>query len=180
MSFKQNLTRVPVFSITGRTTTMNSSAGTSTAGSSERMEDAFHQPANNHAANNVGSESKMAIIPAMPTSTPLNTSTGNTQVDETATDTEVNDVTNDEAQGDEDGGQSDIMVAQPPYVGQRFESFAEAKEFYQTYAKSHGFAINTEYHRKIKKTNEYSRGEMRCHKARRNKTGKGGASVVPE
>ncbi|XP_073360924.1 protein FAR1-RELATED SEQUENCE 5-like [Aegilops tauschii subsp. strangulata] len=50
------------------------------------------------------------------------------------------------------------MVPQPPYVGQRFESFAEAKEFYQTYAKFHGFAVNTEYHRKIKKTNEYSRG----------------------
>ena len=107
----------------------------------------------------------MAIIPAMPTGTPLNTSTGNTQVDETAADTEVNDETDDEAQGDEDGGQSEIMVPQPLYVGQRFESFAEAKEFYQTYAKFHGFAVNTEYHRKIKKTNEYSRGEMRCHKA---------------
>ncbi|XP_045087492.1 protein FAR1-RELATED SEQUENCE 5-like [Aegilops tauschii subsp. strangulata] len=72
------------------------------------------------------------------------------------------------------------MVPQPPYVGQRFESFAEAKEFYQTYAKFRGFAVNTEYHRKIKKTNEYSRGEMRCHKARRNKKGKGVAPVVPE
>ena len=58
---------------------------------------------------------------------------------------------NDEAQGDEDGGQSEIMVPQPPYVGQRFDSFGEAKEFYQTYAKFHGFAVNTEYHRKIKK-----------------------------
>ena len=159
---------------------MNSGAGTSTAGSSERTEDAFHQPADNHAANNAESESEMAIIPAMPTSTPLNTSTGNTQVDETAADTKVNDETYDEAQGDEDGGQSEIMVPQPPYVGQRFESFEEAKEFYQTYVKFHGFAVNTEYHRKIKKTNEYSRGEMRCHKARRNKKGKGVAPVVPE
>ena len=169
-----------LFFIAGPSTTINSGAGTSTAGSSERTEDAFHQPANNHAANNAESESEMAIIPEMPTSTPLNTSTGNTQVDETAADTEVNDETDDEAQGDEDGGQSEIMVPQPPYVGQRFESFEEAKEFYQTYAKFHGFAVNTEYHRKIKKTNEYSRGEMRCYKARRNKKGKGVAPVVPE
>ncbi|XP_073357998.1 protein FAR1-RELATED SEQUENCE 5-like [Aegilops tauschii subsp. strangulata] len=161
-------------------TTINIGAGTSTAGSSERTEDAFHQPANNHAANNAESESEMAIIPAMPTSTPLNTSTGNTQVDEISAHTEVNDETDDEAQRDEDGGQSEIMVPQPPYVGQRFESFAEAKEFYQTYAKFHGFVVNTEYHRKIKKTNKYSRGEMRCHKARRNKKGKGVAPVVPE
>ena len=122
----------------------------------------------------------MAIIPAMPTSTPLNTSTGNTQVDQTATDTEVNHETDDEAQWDEDGGQSEIVVPQPPYVGQRFESFEEAKEFYQTYAKFDGFAVNTEYHRKIKKTNKYNRGEMRCHKARRNKKVKGVAPVVPE
>ena len=93
----------------------------------------------------------MAIIPAIPTSTPLNTSTGNTQVDESAADTEVNDETDDEAQGDEDDGQSEIVVPQPPYVEQRFESFEEAKEFYQAYAKFHGFAVNTEYHRKIKK-----------------------------
>ena len=56
MLFKQNLTLVPVFSITGPTTTLNSGAGTSTAGSSKRTEDAFHQPANNHAANNAESE----------------------------------------------------------------------------------------------------------------------------
>ncbi|XP_044430549.1 uncharacterized protein [Triticum aestivum] len=149
----------------GPTTIVNIGAGTSTAGSSERTEDTFHQPTNNHAANNAESETKMAIIQAMPTSTALNTSTGNTQVDETAADTEVNDETDDETQGDEDGGQSEIVVPQPPYVGQRFESFTEAKEFYQTYAKFHGFAVNTEYHRKIKKTNEYSRGEMRCHNA---------------
>nr|XP_040243773.1 protein FAR1-RELATED SEQUENCE 1-like [Aegilops tauschii subsp. strangulata] len=72
------------------------------------------------------------------------------------------------------------MVPQPPYLGQRFDSFEDAKKFYQTYAKFHGFAVNTEYHRKIKKTNEYSRGEMRCYKARRNKKGKGDAPVVPE
>ena len=105
------------FPITEPTTTMHSGAGTSTAGSSERTKDAFHQPADNHAANSFESESGMTIIPAMPASTPLNTSTGNTQVDETTTDTEVNDETNDEAQGDEDGGQSEIMVPQPPYVG---------------------------------------------------------------
>ena len=151
MLFKQNLTLVPVFSITGPTTTVNSGAGTSTAGSSERTEDAFHQPANDHAANNAESESEMAIIPAMPTSTPLNTSTGNTQVDESAADTEVNDETDDEAQGDEEDGQSEIIVPQPPYVGKRFDSFADAKEFYQTYAMFHGFTVNTEYHRKIKK-----------------------------
>ncbi|XBI89364.1 hypothetical protein VPH35_027186 [Triticum aestivum] len=145
----------------GPTTIVNSGAGTSTAGSSERTEDAFPQPADNHVANNAESESEMAIIPKIPIGTPLNTSTGNTQVDETAADTEVNDETDDEAQGDEDDGQPEIMVPQPPYVGQRFESFAEAKELYQTYAKFHGFAVNTKYHRKIKKTNEYSRGEMR-------------------
>ena len=44
----------------------------------------------------------------------------------------------------------------------------------------HGFPVNTEYHRKIEKTNEYSTGEMRCYKARRNKKGKGVALVVPE
>ncbi|XP_044404556.1 uncharacterized protein [Triticum aestivum] len=162
------------------TTTVNSGAGTSTAGSSERTEDAFHQPADCHAANNFESESGMAIIPAMPTSTPLNTSTSNTRVDGTAADTEANDETDDDAQEDEDGGQSEIVVPQPPYIGQRFGSFAEAKEYYQAYAKFHGFAVNTEYHRKIKKTNEYSRGEMRCHKARRNKKGKGVAPVIPE
>ena len=136
-------------------------ADTSTAGSSERTEDAFHQTADKHAANNFESESGMAIIPAMPASTPLNTSTGNSQVDGTAAHTEVNDETDDDAQGDEDGGQSEIVVPQPPYMGQRFESFEAAKKYYQTYAKFHGFAVNTEYRRKIKKTNEYSRGEMR-------------------
>ena len=105
MLFKQNLTLVPDFSITGPTTTVNSGGGTSTAGSSERMEDAFHQPSDNHAAINAESESEMAIIPAMPTSTPLNTSTGNTQVDETTADAEVNDETDDETQGEEEEGQ---------------------------------------------------------------------------
>ncbi|XP_037481559.1 uncharacterized protein LOC119359488 [Triticum dicoccoides] len=156
----------------GPSTTINSGVGTSTAGSSERMEEAFNQPANNHATNNAESVSEMAIVLAMSTSTPLHTSTGNTQADETAADTEVNDETDDEAQGDEDGGQSEIMVPQPPYVGQRFDLFEDAKEFYQRYAMFHGFAVNTEYHRKIKKTNEYSRCEMRCYKARRNKKGK--------
>ena len=66
----------------------------------------------------------MEVIVAMTTSTPLHTSTSNTQADETAADTEVNDETDDEAQGDEDGGQSEIMVPQPPYVGQRFDLFA--------------------------------------------------------
>ncbi|XP_037462287.1 uncharacterized protein LOC119333519 [Triticum dicoccoides] len=113
------------------TTTVNSGAGTSTAGSSERTEDAFHQPADCHAANNFESESGMAIIPAMPTSTPLNTSTSNTRVDGTAADTEANDETDDDAQEDEDGGQSEIVVPQPPYIGQRFGSFAEAKEYHQ-------------------------------------------------
>ncbi|KAM3312753.1 hypothetical protein ACQJBY_032520 [Aegilops geniculata] len=113
-------------------------------------------------------------------STPLHTSTSNTQADETAADTEVNDETNDKAQGDEEDGQSETMVPQPPYVGQRFELFEDAKEFYQRYAMFHGFAVNTKYHRKIKKTNEYSTGEMRCYKARRNKKGKGVAPVVPE
>ena len=102
-------------------------ADTSTAGSSERTEDAFHQTADKHAANNFESESGMAIIPAMPASTPLNTSTGNSQVDGTAAHTEVNDETDDDAQGDEDGGQSEIVVPQPPYMGQRFESFEAAK-----------------------------------------------------
>ncbi|XP_044356222.1 uncharacterized protein [Triticum aestivum] len=92
------------------TTTVNSGAGTSTAGSSERTEDAFHQPADCHAANNFESESGMAIIPAMPTSTPLNTSTSNTRVDGTAADTEANDETDDDAQEDEDGGQSEIWI----------------------------------------------------------------------
>ncbi|XP_020172842.3 protein FAR1-RELATED SEQUENCE 5-like [Aegilops tauschii subsp. strangulata] len=171
---------LPSTSYTGPSTTINSGAGTSTAGSSERTEDAFHQPANTHATNNAESVSEMAIVPAIPTSTHLHTSTSNTQAGETAADTEVNDEIDDEAQGDEDGGQSEIMVPQPPYLGQRFDSFADAKEFYQTYAKFHGFAVNTEYHRKIKRTNEYSRGEMRCYKARRNKKDKGDAPVVPE
>jgi len=109
----------------------------------------------------------------MPTSTPLHTSTSNTQADETIANTEVNDETDDEAQGDEEDGQSEIMVPQPPYVGQRFDSFEDATEFYQRYAMFHGFAMNTKYHRKIKKTNEYNRGEIRCYKARRNKKGKG-------
>ena len=84
------------------------------------MEDAFHQPANTHATNNAKSVSEMAIVPAMPTSTPLHTSTSNTQADETAADTEVNDETDDEAQGEEEDVQSVIMVSQPPHVGQRF------------------------------------------------------------
>nr|XP_045084202.1 protein FAR1-RELATED SEQUENCE 5-like [Aegilops tauschii subsp. strangulata]XP_045084203.1 protein FAR1-RELATED SEQUENCE 5-like [Aegilops tauschii subsp. strangulata] len=168
------------FFIARPSTTINSGIETSTAGSSERTEDAFHQPANNHDTNNAESVSEMAIVPAMPTSTPLHTSTSNTQPHETAADTEVNDETDDEAQEDEDGGQSEIMVPKPPYVGQRFDLFEDAKEFYQTYAKFHGFAVNTEYHRKIKKTNEYNRGEMRYYKARRNKKGKGVAPIVPE
>ena len=94
----KNLTLVLVFSITEPTTIVNSGAGTSTAGSSERTEDAFHQPADCHAANNFESEWEMAIIPAMPTSTPLNTSTSNTRVDGTAADTEANDETDDDAQ----------------------------------------------------------------------------------
>ena len=97
---------------------MNNGAGASTAGSSERTEDAVLQPATSHAVDNPESESEMAIIPGMPISTPLNTSTGNTQADQTAAYTEVNDETDDVAQGDEDDGQSEIMVPQLPYVGQ--------------------------------------------------------------
>ncbi|XP_020200945.1 protein FAR1-RELATED SEQUENCE 5-like [Aegilops tauschii subsp. strangulata] len=144
------------------------------------MEAAFHQQVNNTATNNAESVSELAIIPAMTTITPLHNSTSNTQADETAADTEVNDETDDEARGDEEDGQSEIMIPQPPYVGQRFDSFEDAKKFYQRYAMFHGFAVNTEYHRKIKKTNEYNRGEIRCYKARRNKKGKGVAPVVPE
>ncbi|XP_044361797.1 protein FAR1-RELATED SEQUENCE 5-like, partial [Triticum aestivum] len=125
---------LPSTSYTEPTTTMHSGAGTSTAGSSKRTEDAFHQTADKHAANNFESESGMAIIPAMPASTPSDTSTGNSQVDGTATHTEVNDETDDDTQGDEDGGQSEIVVPQPPYIGKRFESFEAAKEYYQTYA----------------------------------------------
>ena len=87
----------------------------------------------------------------MTTSTPLHTGTSNTQVDETTADTEVNDETDDEAQGEEEDGQSEIMIPQPPYVGKRFGSFEDAKEYYHRYAMFHGFAVNTEYHRKIKK-----------------------------
>ncbi|XP_020164923.1 protein FAR1-RELATED SEQUENCE 5-like [Aegilops tauschii subsp. strangulata] len=162
----------------GPSTTINSGAGTSTAGTSEHTEGAFHQQVNNTATNNAESVSELAIVPAMMTSTPLHTSTSNTQADETTADTEVNDETDDEAQGDEEDGQSEIMIPQPPYVGQRFGSFEDAKEFYQRYAIFHGFAVNTEYHRK--KTNEYSRGEIRCYKARKNKKSKGVAPVVPE
>ena len=93
----------------------------------------------------------MEVIVAMTTSTPLHTSTSNTQADEIATNTKVNYETDDEAQGEEEDGQSKIMKPQPPYVGQRFGSFEDAKEFYQRYAMFHGFAVNTEYHRKIKK-----------------------------
>ena len=57
------------------------------------------------------------------------------------------------------------MIPQPPYVGQIFGSLEDAKEFYQRYAMFHGFAVNTKYHRKIKKTNEYNRGDIRCYKA---------------
>ena len=139
------------FFITGPSTTINSGAGKSTTGTSEHTEEAFQQPVNNPSTNNAESVSEMAIVPAMPTSTPLNASTVNTQVDETVADTEMNDETDDEAQGDEEDGQSEVMVPQPPYVGQRFGSFEDAKEFYQRYAMFHVFAVNTEYHRKIKK-----------------------------
>ena len=73
MTVKQNLTLVPDFFNAGPSTTINSGAGTSTAGSSERTEDAFHQPANTHATNNVESVSEMAIVPAIPTSTHVHT-----------------------------------------------------------------------------------------------------------
>ena len=108
----------------------------------------------------------MAIIAAMPTSVPLHTSITNTQEDETSTNTEVNDETSEEAQGEEEDGQSEIMIPQPPYLGQRFGTFEDGKEYYQRYAMFHVFSVNTKYHRKIKKTNEYNRGEIRCYKAR--------------
>ena len=154
-----------LFFFAGPSTTINNGAGTSTAGTSKHTEEAFHQPVNNPAASNAELVSEMAIIPAMPTSTPLHTSTSNTQADETSANTEVNDETDDEVQGEEEDGQLEIMIPQPPYVGQRFGSFEDAKKYYQRYAMFHGFAVNTEYHRKIKKTNEYSRGEIRCYKA---------------
>ncbi|XP_020165332.4 protein FAR1-RELATED SEQUENCE 5 [Aegilops tauschii subsp. strangulata] len=144
------------------------------------MEGAFHKQVTNAATNNAESVSELAIVAAMMTSTPVHTSTSNTQADETAANTEVNDETDDEAQGEEEDVHLVIIVPQPPYVGKRFGSFEDAKEFYQRYAMFHGFAVNIEYHRKIKKTNEYSRGEIRCYKARRNKKGKCVAPVVPE
>ena len=60
----KNLTLVLVFSITEPTTTVNSGVGTSTAGSSERTEDVFHQPAANHVANNTESESLFTSVSA--------------------------------------------------------------------------------------------------------------------
>ncbi|XP_044344613.1 uncharacterized protein [Triticum aestivum] len=135
----------------GASTTINSGEGTSVAGTSEHIEGAFHEQVTNAATNNAESVSEMAIVAAMPTSTPMHTSTSNTQADETATNTEVNDETDDEAQGEEEDGQSEIMIPQPPYLGQRFGTFEDAKEYYQRNAMFHGFAVNTEYHRKIKK-----------------------------
>ena len=117
-------------------------------GTSEHTEGAFHEQVTDAATNNTESMSEMAIVAAMPTSTPLHTSTSNTQADEITTIIEVNAEIDDEAQGEEEDGQSEIMIPQPPYVVQRFGSFQDAKEYYQRYAMFHGFAVNTEYHRK--------------------------------
>ncbi|XP_044372633.1 uncharacterized protein [Triticum aestivum] len=124
----------------GASATINSGVGTSTARTSEHIEGAFHEQVTDAATNNAESVSDMAIVPAMTTSTPLQTSTSNTQANETSANTEVNDETDDETQGEEEDGQSEIMIPQPPYVGQRFGSFEDAKEYYQRYAMFHGFA----------------------------------------
>nr|XP_045083589.1 protein FAR1-RELATED SEQUENCE 5-like [Aegilops tauschii subsp. strangulata] len=164
----------------GASTTINSGATTSTTGTSEHMEGAFHEQVTNAATKNAESVSELAILAAMTTSMPVHTSTSNTQADETTANNEVNDETDDEAQGEKEDEKSEFVIPQPPYVGKKFGSFEDAKEFYQRYAMFHGFAVNTKYHRKIKKTNEYSRGEIRCYKARRNKKGKGVVPVVLE
>ena len=104
--------------------------------------------------NNAESVSELAIVAVLTTSTPVHTSTSNTQADEIAANTEVNDETDDKAQGEEEDGQSEIMQPQPPYVGQRFGSFEDAKEYYQRCTLFHGFVVNTEYHRKIKRVQQ--------------------------
>ncbi|XP_045089703.1 uncharacterized protein [Aegilops tauschii subsp. strangulata] len=132
----------------GVSTTINSGAQTSTAGTSEHTEGVFHELVTYTTTNNAESVSELAIVAAMMTSTPVRTGTTNTRTDETAANTEVNDETDDKTQGEEEEGQSEIMPPQPPYVGQRFGSFEDAKQYYQRYALFHGFEVNTEYHRK--------------------------------
>ncbi|XP_037480462.1 protein FAR1-RELATED SEQUENCE 5-like [Triticum dicoccoides] len=97
----------------GPSTAINSGMGTSTMGTSEHTEGAFHQQVDNATTNNAESVSELAIVPAMTTSTPLHTSTSNTQTDETAADTEVNDVTNLKAKYHRESRLADIedMIA---------------------------------------------------------------------
>ena len=91
------LTHVPDFA--GVSTTINSGAQTSTAGTSEHTEGAFHEQVTDTTTNNAESVSELAIVAAMTTSTPVRTSTSNTQTDETGTNTEVNDETDDTRKG---------------------------------------------------------------------------------
>ena len=46
------------------------------------------------------------------------------------TNTEVNEENDDEMQEEEEEGQSEFMQTQPPYIGQRFSTFDDAKKYY--------------------------------------------------
>ena len=73
----------------------------------------------------------------------------------------------------EDEMQSTMAPPAEPYERMKFATFEDAREYYQRYAKYHGFAIYTDHCRILKSTGEYNRAGMRCHKSRRDKPKKG-------
>ena len=64
--------------------------------------------------------------------------------------------------------QSSLAPPAPPYLHMKFATFEDAKEYYQSYAKYHGFVVYTNHRRKLVKTGEYNRAELRCFKSRKN------------
>lgn len=73
--------------------------------------------------------------------------------------------------------QSSLAPPAPPYLHMKFATFEDAKENYRSYAKFHGFAVYTDHRKKLIKTGEYNRAELRCFKSRKNKK-KGGNGLI--
>lgn len=69
--------------------------------------------------------------------------------------------------------QSSLAPPAPPYLHMKFATFEDAKENYRSYAKFHGFAVYTDHRKKLIKTGEYNRAELRCFKSRKNKKKRG-------
>nr|UBY07095.1 NBS-LRR disease resistance protein [Dasypyrum villosum] len=129
---KQNMQPMSFFLYfsTGPPSTENDSAVASHAGTYEHTGGSSQHQIADDATNNEELLPLMTNFDATTSRTQLLGGTINGQADETATNTEVDDETDDDTHWDQEDVQSVIAVPQAPYVGQRFATFDDAKDYY--------------------------------------------------